>query len=227
MRILLKLSGEVLGGASGLGLDAEALDHFAQTIAALSARHEIGVVTGGGNIMRGKTAAGLDRCKADQIGMTATVINCMTLAEYLIARGAKAVAMSSIPSPARHYDIAAARELLAAGNVVLVAGGTSNPYFTTDSAAALRALELRCELLVKATKVDGIYDADPAKNPDAKRFESISYDEAIARNLGVMDLTAMVLCRDNRMPLRVCSVKDLPMLDDVIRDNAKSTLVHF
>lgn len=226
MRLLLKLSGEVLGGRAGLGLDPEALSHFADTIAALAQKHEVAIVTGGGNIMRGKTASGLDRAKADQIGMMATVVNCMTLAEYLVARNCNATAMSSVASLARPYDITAARQLLANRHVVLVAGGTSNPYFTTDSAAALRALELRCDLLVKATKVDGIYDADPAKHPDAKRFDRIRYDDAIARNLGVMDLTAMVLCRDNKLSLRVCSVADLPQLDAVIEDDSRSTLVY-
>ncbi len=226
MRLLLKLSGEVLGGRAGLGLDPEALSHFADTIAALAQKHEVAIVTGGGNIMRGKTASGLDRAKADQIGMMATVVNCMTLAEYLVARKCNATAMSSVASLARPYDIIAARQLLANRHVVLVAGGTSNPYFTTDSAAALRALELRCDLLVKATKVDGIYDADPAKHPDAKRFDRIRYDDAIARNLGVMDLTAMVLCRDNKLSLRVCSVADLPQLDAVIEDDSRSTLVY-
>ena len=226
MRLLLKLSGEVLGGRAGLGLDPEALSHFADTIAALAQKHEIAIVTGGGNIMRGKTASGLDRAKADQIGMMATVVNCMTLAEYLVPRKCNATAMSSVASLARPYDITAARQLLANRHVVLVAGGTSNPYFTTDSAAALRALELRCDLLVKATKVDGIYDADPAKHPDAKRFDRIRYDDAIARNLGVMDLTAMVLCRDNQLSLRVCSVADLAQLDAVIEDDSRSTLVY-
>ena len=226
MRLLLKLSGEVLGGRAGLGLDPEALSHFADTIAALAQKHEVAIVTGGGNIMRGKTASGLDRAKADQIGMMATVVNCMTLAEYLVARKCNATAMSSVASLARPYDITAARQLLANRHVVLVAGGTSNPYFTTDSAAALRALELRCDLLVKATKVDGIYDANPAKHPDAKRFDRIRYDDAIARNLGVMDLTAMVLCRDNKLSLRGCSVADLPQLDAVIEDDSRSTLVY-
>ena len=226
MRLLLKLSGEVLGGRAGLGLDPEALSQFADPIAALAQKHEVAIVTGGGNIMRGKTASGLDRAKADQIGMMATVVNCMTLAEYLVARKCNATAMSSVASLARPYDITAARQLLANRHVVLVAGGTSNPYFTTDSAAALRALELRCDLLVKATKVDGIYDADPAKHPDAKRFDRIRYDDAIARNLGVMDLTAMVLCRDNKLSLRVCSVADLPQLDAVIEDDSRSTLVY-
>lgn len=226
MRLLLKLSGEVLGGRAGLGLAPEALAHFADAIAALAQKHEIAIVTGGGNIMRGKTASGLDRAKADQIGMMATVVNCMTLAEYLVVRKCNATAMSSVASLARPYDITAARQLLANRHVVLVAGGTSNPYFTTDSAAALRALELRCDLLVKATKVDGIYDADPAKHPDAKRFDRIRYDDAIARNLGVMDLTAMVLCRDNKLSLRVCSVADLPQLDAVIEDDSRSTLVY-
>lgn len=225
MRLLLKLSGEVLGGQTGLGLDPDALRGFAQTIASIAQKHEIAIVTGGGNIMRGKTAVGLDRAKADQIGMMATVVNCMTLEQYLIAQNTPAIAMSSVAALAQHYDVVRAREYLQKGYVVLVAGGTSNPYFTTDSAAALRALELKCDLLLKATKVDGIYDSDPAKNPNAKRFEQISFDDAIARGLAVMDLTAMVLCRDNHLPLRVCSVNDLPDFDSVIRDNSKSTRV--
>ncbi len=225
MRILLKLSGEVLGGPQGVGLDAEALSRFAKILGNLSKNHQIAIVTGGGNIMRGKATKGLDRAKADQIGMMATVVNCMTLEQHLIAQGIRACAMSSVPSLARHYDIPEARELLGQNVIVLVAGGTSNPYFTTDSAAALRALELRCDILIKATKVDGVYDSDPAKNPNAKRFESLSFDDVLAKNLGVMDLTAIVLCKENGMKLRVCSVDALDRLDEIVQDNRLSTLV--
>ena len=225
MRVLLKLSGEVLGGASGTGLDADTLGKMAETLGKIAKSHELAIVTGGGNILRGKSTKGIDRAKADQIGMMATVVNCMTLEQHLIAHGFDACAMSAVPSLARHYDVVEARKLLKGGTIVLVAGGTSNPYFTTDSASALRALELQCDLFIKATKVDGVYDSDPARNPDAKRFESITFDEAIARNIGVMDLTAIVLCRDNGMKVRVCSVDSLDRFDETIRDNRLSTLV--
>lgn len=225
MRVLLKLSGEVLGGAQGLGLDAEALSAFARSIGTIAQHHEIAIVTGGGNIMRGKAVSGLDRSKADQIGMTATIVNCMTLEQHLIAQGFRACAVSSVPALCTHYDIEKSREMLSAKTIVLVAGGTSNPYFTTDSAAALRALELKCDLLIKATKVDGVYDADPKKHPDAKRFDALTFDEAIARGLGVMDLTAMVLCRENGLNLRVCSVSELDHFDDIVSGRGRSTLV--
>lgn len=226
MRVLLKLSGEVLGGPQGLGLDASALTQFAKQIGQISQHHELAIVTGGGNIMRGKATKGLDRAKADQIGMMATVVNCMTLEQHLIAAGHKACAMSSVPSLARHYDILEARRLLSERHVILIAGGTSNPYFTTDSAAALRALELKCDILVKATKVDGVYDVDPTKNPTAKRFDKISFDEVIDRNLGVMDLTAMILCKENGLSLRVCSVEKLSAFEGILNGSARSTLVY-
>ncbi|MBQ9242471.1 MAG: uridine monophosphate kinase [Proteobacteria bacterium] len=226
MRILLKLSGEVLGGPQGMGLDADTLARFAAILGQIAQKHELAIVTGGGNIMRGKTTKGLDRAKADQIGMMATVVNCMTLEQHLIAQGTPACAMSSVNSLSRRYDIPEARELLSKHTVVLVAGGTSNPYFTTDSAAALRALELKCDLLIKATKVDGVYDADPAKHPEAKRYESLSFDEVLDKNLGVMDLTAMILCKENGLQLRVCAVDCLSDLDSILSGNGRSTLVH-
>ena len=226
MRVMLKLSGEVLGGPQGLGLDAETLTHFAKILGKIAQKHELAIVTGGGNIMRGKATKGLDRSKADQIGMMATVVNCMTLEQHLIANGFAACAVSSVPSLARHYDIPEARAMLAQKTIVLVAGGTSNPYFTTDSAAALRALELNCDILIKATKVDGVYDSDPNKNPNAKRYETIAFADAIAQNLGVMDLTAMILCKENGMKLRVCSVNSLENLDGILAGTERSTLVN-
>jgi len=225
MRIMLKLSGEVLGGPQGIGLDADTLKNFAKILGEIAKKHQLAIVTGGGNILRGKSTKGIDRAKADQIGMMATVINCMTLEQHLLAQGYAARAVSSVPSLAAHYDIPEARRNLDQGTIVLVAGGTSNPYFTTDSAAALRALELNCDILLKATKVDGVYDKDPAKNPDAKRYDHISLQDAIAQNLGVMDLTAMILCKENGMKLRVCCVDSLNDLDALLTDNSKSTLV--
>ncbi|MCL2325924.1 MAG: uridine monophosphate kinase [Proteobacteria bacterium] len=226
MRILLKLSGEVLGGPQGLGLDAQAIGHFATLIGHITAKHQVAIVTGGGNILRGKSTEGIDRSMADQIGMMATVINAMTLQQHLLARGYMARTFSDVPSLAEPYVITHARAALDLDAIVLVAGGTSNPYFTTDSAAALRALELKCDLLIKATKVDGVYDADPFKNKDAKRFETLTFQQAIDSKLGVMDLTAMVLCQENHLPLRVCAVEALSDIDSILLDNKKSTLVH-
>ena len=225
MRIMLKLSGEVLGGPQGMGLDADTLKKFAKTLGEIAQTHQLAIVTGGGNILRGKSTKNIDRAKADQIGMMATVINCMTLEQHLLAQGYNAHALRTVLSLASPYDIPKARRELQNGTIVLVAGGTSNPYFTTDSAAALRALELNCDILLKATKVDGVYDKDPAKHPDAKRFDHISLDDAIAQNLGVMDLTAMILCKENGLKLRVCNVDALSELDAILNDNTKSTLV--
>ena len=225
MRIMLKLSGEVLGGPQGIGLDADTLKQFAHILGTIAQKHELAIVTGGGNILRGKSTKGIDRSKADQIGMMATVINCMTLEQHLLAQGFKAHAVSSVRCLATPYDIPEARKALSEGTIILVAGGTSNPYFTTDSAAALRALELNCDILIKATKVDGVYDKDPTKHPDARRYEHISLQDAIDQKLGVMDLTAMILCRENGMKLRVCCVDMLHDLDAILSDNSKSTLV--
>ena len=225
MRLLLKLSGEVLGGRAGLGLDPEALSHFADTIAALAQKHEVAIVTGGGNIMRGKTASGLDRAKADQIGMMATVVNCMTLAEYLVARKCNATAMSSVASLARPYDITAARQLLANRHVVLVAGGTSNPYFTTDTAAALRACEINAQAMLKATQVDGVYDSDPRTNPNAKRFEVITHKEVLEKELHVMDSTAAALLKDNGMPIIVFNLHKQGNIARVLRGENIGTIV--
>lgn len=225
MRILLKLSGEVLGGKDGVGLDADALKHFAALIGRISEHHSLAIVTGGGNILRGKSTRDIDRSKADQIGMMATVINGMMLEQHLLSQGIDACAMSSVPSLAKAYDIVAARGMLETRKVVLIAGGTSNPYFSTDSAAALRALELDCDVLVKATKVDGVYDKDPKKHDDAVRYERLSFSDAIAQRLGVMDLTAMVLCQENGMKLRVCSIDALNDIDAILNDSSCATWV--
>lgn len=216
-RILLKLSGEVLGGSSGAGLELSSLEHFSKLLGGISeAGYELGVVSGGGNIIRGKFSDGLDRSRADQIGMMGTVVNSMALGEVMRVLGYDVCVMSSVRSLARSYDIFEARSLLSSGTIVFVAGGTSNPYFSTDSASALRALELGCDCMVKATKVDGVYDKDPKRFPEARRFESISFDEVLKRGLGVMDLTAITLCRENGLDLRVCSIDSLGAIDRVI-----------
>ena len=226
MRLLLKLSGEVLGGQDGVGLDADALAHFALVVGRMRVLgYEVAIVTGGGNMMRGKFATSMDRSRADQIGMMATVMNCMALEDALEHAGFPACAMSAVPSLARPYNIFEARRLLSQGTVVLVAGGTSNPYFTTDSASALRALELQCDLYLKATKVNGIYDKDPKKYPDAVRYSAITFAEVLEKRLGVMDLTAITLCQENGLPIKVCSVADLDRIKEIIEGDQLATMV--
>ncbi len=214
-RILLKLSGEVLGGAQGVGLCDEALEQLARQIGVQSQSLEIAIVTGGGNIMRGRRAPGIDRSFADRIGMMATVVNGMSLQAHLNALSHRAEALSIVPSLAGTYQIERARQLLSDGTIVILSGGTGNPYFSTDTAAALRALELQADLLVKATKVDGVYDRDPVKHADARRYARLSYDEVLERELGVMDLTAMTLCKAQRLPTCVCHIDALSRLAEL------------
>ncbi len=206
-RVLLKLSGEALEG-SGRTIDSGILDRTAaEVIAARELGTQIGVVIGGGNIFRGLTgvAGGMQRTSADTIGMLATVMNCIAMADALSRAGQPATVLSAIPveQVCGRFSRRAALARLEAGEVVLLAAGTGNPYFTTDTAAALRALEIDAELLLKATKVDGIYDKDPLRFDDAMRFETISYAEVLSRRLKVMDLTAVTLCRDNKLPMAV------------------------
>jgi uridylate kinase len=206
-RVLLKLSGEALEGG-GQTIDPQVLAATAaDVIAARELGVEIAVVIGGGNLFRGLsgTARGMDRTIADAMGMLATLINALALQDALVRAGQPASVLSAIPvqQVCDPFSRRAAVARLEAGEVVLLAGGTGNPYFTTDTAAALRALEVGADLLLKATKVDGIYDKDPVKHADAVRFDEISYGEVLQRRLRVMDLTAVTLCRDNRLPLVV------------------------
>ena len=206
-RVLLKLSGEALEGG-GRSIDPAVLRTVAaEIVAARQLGTQIAVVIGGGNLFRGLTgaASGMDRTSADTMGMLATVMNCLAMQDALVRAGQPASVMSAIPVM-QVCDPFTRRQAVArldAGEVVLLAGGTGNPYFTTDTAAALRALEVGAEVLLKATKVDGIYDKDPARFPDARRFTDISYGEVLQRQLQVMDLTAVTLCRDNKLPMVV------------------------
>jgi uridylate kinase len=207
-RILLKLSGEALGGAQGETLDAEVLGRLAAEVAGVARSGvQVGLVIGGGNIFRGAASLGgtLDRVSGDQMGMLATVINALAMQAALDGAGVEARVMTAFPVGAfcEVFDRRAALAHLQRGRVLLFAGGTGNPFFTTDSAAALRAAEIGAELMLKATKVDGVYDADPVRHRQARRFDRLSFDEALARGLGVMDATALVLCRDNGIPVRV------------------------
>jgi uridylate kinase len=205
-RILLKLSGEVFAGGRGSGFDPSTVDRIAADIREVhDAGVTIGVVIGGGNIFRGGAAEGMDRALADNIGMLATIINSLYFKASLEKIGVPACVMSALPFPkaAEYFTAESARRHCDDGDVVIIAGGTGNPYFTTDSAAALRCAEIKADVLLKATKVDGVYDRDPAKNPDAVKFAAISHADALARNLRVMDATALALCMENDIPIIV------------------------
>ncbi|MBQ4507430.1 MAG: UMP kinase [Paludibacteraceae bacterium] len=229
-RILLKLSGESLMGSQGYGIDPQRLNSYAEQIDGIAALGvQVGIVIGGGNIFRGLSGAqkGFDRVKGDQMGMLATVINSLALSSALEARGRKARVLTSLPMEpiAEYYSKPKAVRMLEEGNIVIIAGGTGNPYFTTDTACVLRAVEIEADILFKGTRVDGIYTADPEKDPTATRFDQISFDEILRRNLRIMDLTAITLCRENGMPLRVFDMDTEGNLMRVIKDGNIGTLV--
>ncbi len=229
-RILLKLSGESLQGTQKYGLSTEVLHSYAEQIRdAAASGVRIAVVIGGGNIFRGLTGAkrGFDRVKGDQMGMLATIINSLALQSALEDNGVKAKVLTSIRMEpvGEYYSKARALEYLDAGYVVIVGGGTSNPYFSTDSAAALRGIELETDVLLKGTRVDGVYTADPEKDPAAVKFDEISFDEVYARNLKIMDLTAFTLCRENRLPVIVFDMDTPGNLARVLAGEAIGTLV--
>ncbi|MDE6296116.1 MAG: UMP kinase [Muribaculaceae bacterium] len=207
-RILLKLSGESLMGHQGYGIDRERLDSYARQIReAVAAGVEVCIVIGGGNIFRGLSGAakGFDRVKGDQMGMLATVINSLALSSALEAQGQEAVVLTAIPMfpIGEPYSNRKAIEAMKSGKVAIITCGTGNPYFTTDTGSALRAIETGAEVMLKGTRVDGIYTADPEKDPKAEKFDEITYDEILSRNLRVMDITATALCKENNMPIYV------------------------
>jgi len=211
-RILLKLSGEALQGNASGGIDFTTLAGFADEIKQVHAMGvEIGLVVGGGNIYRGSNTkeTGIDRPTGDYMGMLATVINALAIQGVLESRGVPTRVMTAIEMPpvAEPYIRRRATRHLEKGRVVIFGGGTGNPYFTTDTAAALRANEINAEILLKATKVDGVYDSDPAENKNAKRYESLTYTEVLADNLRVMDAAAVSLCRDNNIPILIFNLK--------------------
>jgi uridylate kinase len=229
-RILLKLSGEALMGNGDYGIDPAIITGLAkEIIEAQKAGAEIGVVIGGGNIFRGAglAANGMDRVTGDHMGMLATVINALAMQDALEKQGAYARVMSAIKINQICEDYIRRRAVrhLEKGRIAIFAAGTGNPFFTTDSAAALRATEINAELLLKATKVDGIYDADPKKNPDAKRFDVLTYDEVLKRNLQVMDTAAFALCRDNDVPLRIYDMGREGALMRILQGEDIGTLV--
>ena len=229
-RILLKLSGESLMGAKQYGIDEVRLADYARQIRQIAERGvEIGIVIGGGNIFRGLSGAqkGFDRVKGDQMGMLATVINSLALSSALEAIGQKVRVLTSVRMEpiGELYSTAKALRLMAKGNVVIVAGGTGNPYFTTDTASVLRAIELQANVMMKGTRVDGIYTADPEKDPTATKFTEITYNEVLQRNLKVMDLTAITMCRENRMPIYVFDMDTVGNLEKVMDGEQIGTLV--
>ncbi|MCL5975187.1 MAG: UMP kinase [Gammaproteobacteria bacterium] len=229
-RILLKLSGEALMGSAEYGIQPEVISRFAQEISELNAQGvQLGIVIGGGNIFRGAglAASGMDRVSADHMGMLATVLNALALQDALERNGTFCRVMSAIRIHEVCEDYLRRRAIrhLEKGRVVIFAAGTGNPFFTTDSAASLRAVEIGAELMLKATQVDGVYDADPRKNPDAVRYDTLSYDEVINNRLGVMDTTAVVMCQEQKMPLRVFDVHRYGNLTDIVYGKNVGTLV--
>ncbi len=229
-RVLLKLSGEALMGDMDYGIDPAMIGRLAREIAAVRERGvEIALVVGGGNIFRGAglAAAGMDRVTGDQMGMLATVINALAMQDALERLDVFCRVMSAIPihQVCEEYIRRRAVRHLEKGRVVVFAAGTGNPYFTTDSAAALRASEINADIMLKATKVDGVYDADPVTHPEARRFDRVTYDEALARKLGVMDATAIVMCRDNNIPLRIFNIYEPGNLGRVVSGEDIGTLV--
>ena len=229
-RILLKLSGEALMGEQGSGIDLQTIRRLAGEIVELAkAGSEIGLVIGGGNIIRGAQTAGegLERVTGDYMGMLATVINALAMQDALEHQGQPARVMSAlkIHPVCEDYDRRRAIRHLQKGRVVLFAAGTGNPFFTTDSAASLRAIEINAELLIKATKVDGVYTADPKTDPNATLYRHLTYDEALDQRLNVMDATALVLCRDHRLPLRVMNIFEPGAIQRVVQGETIGSLI--
>jgi len=229
-RILLKLSGEALMGEQDFGIDPAVILRISEEIAeAVNAGVEVGLVIGGGNIFRGVSLAsgGMERATADHMGMLATVINALSVQDGLEKAGVAVRVMSALPIQQVCEDYVRRRAIrhLEKGRVVIMAAGTGNPFFTTDSAATLRGIEINADLVLKATKVDGVYSADPKKDPTATRFSRLTYDEVLQRQLGVMDLTAIVLCRDHNLPLRVFDMNKAGALMRILHGEDEGTLV--
>lgn len=230
-RILLKLSGESLMGEQGYGIDAQRLNDYAEQVAEIAAMGvEIGIVIGGGNIFRGLSGAskGFDRYKGDQMGMLATVINGLALASALNAMGTKARVLTAIRMEpvGEYYSKPRAMEALSAGEVVILAAGTGNPYFTTDTGSSLRGIEIEADVMLKGTRVDGVYTADPEKDPQAVKFDKISFDEVYKQGLKIMDLTATAMCKENKLPVLVFNMDRKGNLKKVLMGEGIGTLVH-
>jgi uridylate kinase len=230
-RILLKLSGESLMGAQQYGIDALRLQAYATQIKEVAALGvQVGIVIGGGNIFRGLTGAGkgFDRVKGDQMGMLATVINSLALSSALNSLGVKTRVLTAIRMEpvGEYYSKQKAIDSLQAGEVVILSAGTGNPYFTTDTGSSLRAIEIEADVMLKGTRVDGVYTADPEKDPSATKYDEITYDEVYAKGLKVMDLTATAMCKENNMPVYVFDMDTAGNLKKVLLGEHIGTLVH-
>lgn len=230
-RILLKLSGESLAGSQGQGIDPDRLASYAAQIREIVGKGvQVGIVIGGGNIFRGVAGAakGFDRVTGDQMGMLATVINSLALRSALEAASQPARVLTAIAMPpiGEHYSNRRAIEAMERGEVAIMSCGTGSPFFTTDTGSALRAIEIRADVMLKGTRVDGVYTADPEKDPEAKRFDRISYDEVMARGLKVMDLTATALCKENSMPILVFDMDTPGNLLRILSGEPIGTLVY-
>ena len=230
-RILLKLSGESLMGEQGYGIDVKRLNEYAEQIKEVVASGvQIGIVIGGGNIFRGLSGAGkgFDRVKGDQMGMCATVINSLALSSALGAIGVKNRVLTAIRMEpiGEFYNKWKAIEAMEQGEVVIMSGGTGNPYFTTDTGSSLRGIEIEADVMLKGTRVDGIYTADPEKDPTATKFDDITYDEVISRGLKVMDITATAMCRENKLPIYVFNMDKVGNLKRVLDGEEIGTFVH-
>ena len=230
-RILLKLSGESLMGEQQYGIDVERLNQYAQQIKQVADMGvQISIVIGGGNIFRGLSGAskGFDRVRGDQMGMLATVINSLALSSALIAAGQKARVLTAIRMEpiGEIYSKWKAIEAMDAGEVVILSCGTGNPFFTTDTGSSLRGIEIEADVMLKGTRVDGIYTADPEKDPTATKFEAISYDEVLQKELKVMDLTATVMCKENNLPVVVFDMDTYGNLEKLMRGESIGTYVH-
>jgi uridylate kinase len=229
-RLLVKLSGEALMGQNDFGIDPVVIAKLSVELDSLQqAGVEIGVVVGGGNLFRGAqlAEAGVDRVTGDHMGMLATVMNALALRDSLQQRGVKATVMSGLDMPqvCDRYTQREARERIADGGIVIFAAGTGCPYFTTDTGASLRAVEIQADLMVKATKVDGIYNKDPVKFQDAVKYDHLDYDQAIDQRLGVMDVAAMILCNDNALDMVVCDMSQSGVLLELAKGKSIGTLV--
>ena len=229
-RIVLKLSGESFASRSGEGLDLQALSYLAtEIIAAWSSKISLAVVVGGGNLVRGKSLAdsGIDRVTGDHMGMLATLVNALALQDALEKSGAEVRVLSALQANdfCEVYIRRRALRHLEKGRIVIFGAGTGNPFFTTDTAASLRATEMNAELLLKATKVDGVYDSDPVKDPGARLYRRVSYDRVLADHLEIMDATAIVMCRENGIPVRVFNIFEPGEIGKIVRGEEVGTLV--
>ncbi len=229
-RVLLKLSGEALAGERGFGIEPSVVDRITDEIGSIvEMGASLGIVIGGGNIVRGAMASkeGMDRVQADYMGMLATIINALAVQDLLETKGVETRVMTAIrmEEVAEPYIRRRAMRHLEKGRVVLFAGGTGNPYFSTDTAAVLRAIEMESDVVIKATKVQGVYTADPAKDPDAEFISSISFQEVVTRELAVMDAAAVALCKENQLPIIVLNLSDRGAVANAIRGERIGTLV--